>query len=183
MVAALCLKVLSKSVCWEREKEGDTVKERKQEGTWLGCLAGLCVLCRSLEACLLDMRQFREARDKENKQMKKTIWLHADRCLFECSLEGILTEQHHDLTVTIAHLTRWEWYWGVNSTHEIFPSSSFWAKMTLVKRWALKRNQRWQKMLWMLKTESLMSTVKDLCYAWTSRIVQIDWFLAVWLFT
>jgi hypothetical protein len=34
-----------------------------------------------------------------------------------------------------------EWYWGVNSTHEMFPSSAFWAKITLVKRWSFERNQ------------------------------------------
>ncbi len=56
-------------------------------------------------------------------------------------------------TRATAHLTRWEWYWGVNSTQEMSPSSVFWAEMTFCKRLVLERNQQRRNLFRMSKTD------------------------------
>ena len=49
----------------------------------------------------------------------------------------------------------------MNSTQEIFPSSSFWAEIVLAKRQSLDRNQHQWKMLRMSKTKSSTFLEKD----------------------
>ena len=60
-------------------------------------------------------------------------------------------------TSASAHLTRWVWSWGANSTQKMEPSSASWAQRIWWMRLSLSRNHLFWKMLRMSKTERSMT--------------------------